>query len=309
VTRFDVTVVGSCMTDLITTVPRMPKLGETLVGTGFHIGFGGKGANQAVMAARLGAATAMVARVGDDHFGRATIDNFRENGVDATHVDVISGVASGVAPIAVQEDGQNTVLIVPGANDRLDVAGVGAATDVITSARVVLCQLEVPEAATREAFALARRAGAITVFNPAPAAAIDDRTLALADYVLPNETELELLTGCTTDSLDACAEGARRLLREGMQAVVVTLGERGALIVDHLGTRHTEAASVSAVDTTGAGDAFVGTFATLLARGLDVDEAVEWSCKVASESVQHPGTQTSFPTLARLHAGGILVPL
>lgn len=307
--EFDVTVVGSCMTDLVTRVPRMPAMGETLIGSSFSIGFGGKGANQAVMAARLGARTAMVARVGDDPFGRDTLDNFAANGVDAGQVKIVTGASSGVAPITVQDDGQNIVLIVPGANRALDPAGVREARDEIAAAGVVLCQFEIPEVSVRTAFELARAAGAITLFNPAPAAALDDTTLGLADWLLPNETELEHLSGCRSDTLGGVEMGARQLIERGASGVIVTLGERGALIVDARGARHHTAPVVEAVDTTGAGDAFVGTFATLLARGHGADVAVQWACRVAAESVTGHGTQTSFPSLDELRRRGIDLPL
>lgn len=292
---WDVVVVGSCMTDLITTVPRLPRLGETLVGTSFAIGFGGKGANQAVQAARLGGRVAMVARVGDDDFGRATLDNFVRQGVDARHVEAVAGVPSGVAPIAVQPDGHNTVLIVPGANDTLSAEAVAAALEDLGPARVVLCQLEVPDDAVAAAFRWAAAHGARTILNPAPARAVPDEILTAADVLAPNETELTLLTGVErVDELAEVARGARLLRRRPDQIVVVTLGARGAWLLDGDGERAVAAPAVDAVDSTGAGDAFVGTLALWLARGAPLAAAADAACRVAAESVRRAGTQTSF---------------
>jgi ribokinase len=306
---FELIVVGSCMTDLITTVPRMPRLGETLVGSSFAMGFGGKGANQAVMAARLGARVAMVARVGADEFGRGTIDNFRRQGVDARHVAEVAGVASGVAPITVQADGQNAVLIVPGANDTLGADDVTAALTELGAARVVLCQLEVPDAAVVAAFRWARAHGALTILNPAPARAVPTDVLDLVDVVVPNETELVGLTGIAdgANPLEV-ARGARLLRRHGAQTVIVTLGERGAWVLDGADERLVGTGQVRAVDTTGAGDAFVGTLALLLARGVAVAPATEIACRAATATVQRPGTQTSYPSAHDLEALGVDLP-
>ena len=309
VDALELIVVGSCMTDLITTVPRMPRLGETLVGSSFTMGFGGKGANQAVMAARLGARVAMVARVGADEFGRGTIDNFRRQGVDARHVAEIAGVASGVAPITVQADGQNAVLIVPGANDALGADDVEAALAALGPARVVLCQLEVPDAAVLAAFRWARARGALTILNPAPARPVPSEVLDLADVVVPNETELAGLTGIPDGERPAeVARWARLLRRHPAQAVIVTLGERGAWVLDAAGERLVGTGHVRAVDTTGAGDAFVGTLAVLLARGVPVGPATEGACLAATASVQRPGTQTSYPSAADLAGLGLAIP-
>lgn len=308
-TEFDVIVVGSCMTDLITTVPRLPRLGETLVGTSFTIGFGGKGANQAVQCARLGGHVAMVARVGDDDFGRATLDNFACQGVDARHVDAIPGVPSGVAPIAVQPDGHNTVLIVPGANDTLRAEAVTAALDDLGRARVVLCQLEVPNEAVAAAFRWAASHGARTILNPAPVRAVPDELLAAADVLAPNETELMLLTGLDdVDDLAEVAHGARLLQRRSDQVVIVTLGARGAWLLDADGERMVSAPNVDAVDSTGAGDAFVGTLALWLARGAPLADAADVACRVAAESVRRPGTQTSFLDRDAAATFGVQVP-
>lgn len=306
----EIAVVGSCMTDLIATVPRLPRLGETVIGTSFTTGFGGKGANQAVQAARLGGRVAMVARVGDDDFGRATLANFAHHGVDARHVEVVAGVPSGVAPIAVQSDGHNTVVIVPGANDTLTREAVGAALDDLGPARAVLCQLEVPDAAVAAAFEWAAAHGVRTILNPAPARPVADEILVAADVLAPNETELMLLTGAArVDDLTEVARAARALRRRPAQVVVVTLGARGAWLLDADGERAIATPGVDAVDSTGAGDAFVGTLTLWLARGASLAEATEAACRLAADSVRRPGTQVSFADAAALPGLGVAVPV
>ena len=306
---FEVICVGSCMTDLITTVPRLPQLGETLVGTGFASGFGGKGANQAVTAARLGGRVAMVACVGDDRFGHATLDNFEAQGVDARHVRVLPRVASGVAPITVLPDGHNTVLIVPGANERLEPEAALGALDDLGRPAVILCQLEIPDETVLASFHWAREHGVRTILNPAPARPVSDELLDLADVIAPNETELMILTGVTsTDDLTDVARGARTLRRRSDQAVIVTLGARGVWLCDDSSEHSITTPAVQAVDSTGAGDAFVGTLALLLARGVAVAEAAEFACRVATVSVQRAGTQTSFPDAMELRALGMVLP-
>lgn len=305
---WDVVVVGSCMIDLITNVARMPRMGETLQGKQFSIGFGGKGANQAVTASRLGAATAMVARLGTDVFGDMTLDNFREHCVDHRFVKQVDGAVSGIAPITVQEDGQNIVLIVPGANEQLDAEAVREAVELLRHARIVLCQLEIPVVAVHRAFTVAEQYGATTILNPAPARELPSELLELADVIVPNETELQLLTGVETTTLEGVARGARNLRRRADQTIIVTLGGRGAWVLERDEGYLVEAREVKAVDTTGAGDAFVGSLAYFLARGIPVRKAVRVSCDVATISVQRPGTQTSFPTLEDLKHAGIELP-
>lgn len=300
--------VGSCMTDLITTVARMPVMGETLPGTSFSIGFGGKGANQAVAAARLGASVALVACLGDDDFGRATLDNLNAEGIDARFVRMLAGATSGVAPITVQEDGQNIVLIVPGANERMDTDSVRDAARLIKGARVVLCQLEIPDEPVLAAFRAARSNGVRTILNPAPARELPQEIVALADVIVPNETELEILTGVSAETPKEIEEGARRLRSRPDQVVIVTLGARGAWVLDGDSSYRVEAETARAVDTTGAGDAFVGTLAAMLAREVPLSEAIALSCRVATESVKRAGTQTSFPRADALRAIGVDLP-
>jgi ribokinase len=299
-----VCVVGSSNIDLIAKVPRLPKLGETLVGHSFHLGYGGKGANQAVMAAKLGAQVVMVTKVGRDVFGEGTLANYRQQGVDATHVLFDDDRFSGVAPILVDDSGRNVIVVVPGANMGLTPDDARRARDAITAAAVLICQLEVPVETTLEAFQIAKAAGVRTMLNPAPAAPLPDDLLALADFCIPNETEAELLTGLPVASLDDARAAAQALLARGPQTVVITLGGRGALLADRESASHYAAVEVSAVDSTGAGDAFVGSFAVFLAEGISLDHAIQRANAVAAMSVTKVGTQVSFPT--RADAGGFL---
>ncbi len=293
----ELVVVGSMNVDQFTYCTRFPVDGETLVATRYAQGFGGKGANQAVMAARLGAHVAMIGCLGDDDLGDATIANFGQFDVDTAGVRRIAGVSSGVAPIWVDAAGTNRILIVPGANGALTAEHV---TDALAGRRadVVVAQLETPQAATAAAFAWARTSAATTVLNSAPAAPVDTAVLDQVDWLIANESEFALLFG--TDPGPAEIAAAAATSRCG---VVVTLGAAGALVAspDEPATS-VPALSVAAVDTTGAGDAFVGTFAVALAAGSPPTEAVGLGCAAGALSVQRPGTQTSVPTGAEVLA-------
>ncbi|MHB9034023.1 MAG: ribokinase [Anaerolineae bacterium] len=296
--------VGSCMVDLIARVPRLPQAGETLVGTAFSIGFGGKGANQAVMAARLGARVAVVVRLGRDVFGENTLRNFQEQGIDTTYVTYDDQRFSGVAPIAVDQfSGQNAIIIVPGANDGLTAQVVRSAEPAIADADVVICQCEVPIEASLEAFRIAkRRKECLTILNPAPAPdKLPDELLHLTDVLSPNESEAEKLTGFRVLSTEDAATAAAALRKRGPRYVVITLGERGALLVSgETPVTFVPAGRVQAVDTTGAGDAFIGSLGCFLGEGRDIVQAVQWASRIATHTVTARGTQTSMPTRAQV---------
>ena len=296
-TKPTICVVGACNIDLISYVPRMPAIGETLHGTRFRIGFGGKGANQAVMAAKLGANVSIVTKLGRDTFGEDTLKNFKSFNINTDHVHFTEEAFSGVAPISVNPEGQNSIVIVTGANDLLTEAEIEAARPVIAQSGAVVCQLEIPLNLTLKALSVARKEGVLTIFNPAPAQAeLPADLYQLSDIICPNESETELLTGLPVAS-DAQAEtAAYQLLERGVKTVILTLGERGALIVDQQGSRRIETHKVNAIDSTGAGDAFVGSLATFLAQGVGLDEGVKQACAIATLSVQKMGTQTSFPS-------------
>ncbi|MFN8565663.1 MAG: ribokinase [Anaerolineae bacterium] len=298
--------VGSSLTDMIARVKRLPEPGETVHGYGFRVGFGGKGANQAVMAARLGAQVSVVTKLGRDTFGEETLFNFRHQGIDTTHVLFDERLASGVALIAVDDQtGQNSIVMVPGANDALTPAEVREASETITAAQIVLCQFEIPLEATITAFRIARAASVTTLFNPAPAPTVTDEALTLTDILIPNELEIEMLVGRRLASDDQLVAAARELQTRGPRVVVITLGSRGALVVDgDAAPEWVATEQVRAVDTTGAGDAFVGSFAYLLAGGRTISDAAHRACAIATKTVLAHGTQSSFPT--REQVAGLL---
>jgi ribokinase len=296
-TQPKICVVGAANLDLISYVPRLPRMGETLHGTRFHMGYGGKGANQAVMAAKLGGEVAMVTKLGQDVFGENTLKNFQEWGVDTQHVLFTDQAFSGVAPIAVDSEGHNSIIIVTGANDLLTEAEIEAARPAIAAAQVVVCQLEIPLEITLAALRLARQEGVMTIFNPAPAqASLPDELYRLSDIFCPNETETELLVGQPVETVAEAESAARVLLERGAGQVILTLGERGSLLVTAGDTSHVPVPSVKAMDSTGAGDAFVGSLAYFLASGKDVTEAMRRANHIAAISVQ----SSSFPVAADL---------
>ena len=295
-----VCVVGSANVDLIFQVLRLPRMGETLAGKQMHLGFGGKGANQAVMAARLGARVSLVAKVGGDVFGEQMLANLMNQGIDTTHVRIDRENSTGVASIVVDDEAQNCIIVVPGANGRLLPEDIRASAPAIQTADVLLCQLEVPMETILEAFRLAKAAKVLTILNPAPAMTLPDELLALADLCVPNETELELLTGQTLETLDEITAAGQALRKRGPQTVIVTLGERGALLIQEQTAELVPAVPVTAVDPTGAGDAFIGSLAVFLTEGLTMGEAVPLANKAAALSVTRPGTQPAFPTRAEI---------
>ncbi len=290
-----IAVIGSSMMDLVTYVTRMPHAGETLQAPRFAMGFGGKGANQAVAAARLGSEVAMIGRVGDDAFGEATLANFRAHGIDTSHVQKTPGVSNGVAPIFVEPSGENRILIVPGANAHLAPADIDAAEAVLAAADLILLQLEIPLPTVYHAIGCARRLGKPVLLNPAPAAAdLDRAALAGVTFFVPNESELCLLTGAEVASLAAAGVAARPLLAAGIAHVIVTLGAKGALWLSAAGEQPVAPVRVAATDTTGAGDAFIGAFAHFHTAGAPIGRALALAARYAADAITRPGTQTSF---------------
>jgi ribokinase len=296
-------IVGASNIDLVSYVPRLPAPGETLHGTEFRMGFGGKGANQAVMAARLGADVTLVTKLGSDIFGENAMKNFAAQGISSRHIHVTDQASTGVAPIAVGDEGANTIIIVTGANDLLTTAEIEAAGPEIRQAGVLVCQLEVPLNLSLAALRRARAAGVRTILNPAPARAeLPAEFYELSDIFCPNERETELLTGQSVDSLAGATSAARVLLERGAGTVILTLGERGSLIVTHDGAVQVPARRVKAVDTTGAGDAFVGSLAFYLAAGKSLEVSAGRANRIAALSVQRHGAQSSFPWASELPA-------
>jgi ribokinase len=293
----EVAVVGSLNLDLVVRVARLPGPGETVSGDDVFRNPGGKGANQAVAAARLGRGVAMVGCVGDDDAGRELLGSLEGDAVDTSRVRVVAGVPSGTAFITVGQDGENQIVVSPGANARLTPDDIGAAGAALREAAVTLLQLEVPLEAVAAA---ARAAGGRVVLNPAPVRALPDELLAQVDVLVPNRVELAQLAGGPVP--ESVEEATRLAGRLPARAVVVTLGADGALVVERGQAGHVPAVPVTAVDTTAAGDAFCGGLADALAAGAALPEATRRAVRVAAAACLRPGAQASLPTPADLRA-------
>jgi ribokinase len=296
-------VVGSNMMDLVTYVTRMPARGETVEAPSFEIGHGGKGANQAIAAAMLGASVVMVTAVGDDMFADATIRNFERFKIDTRYIKRVKGKSSGVAPIMVEPTGENSILIIKGANADLAPADVENAADALKTCDLILLQLEIPLETVYAAVAFGKRHGVKTVLNPAPAT----RDLTIegirgVTFFVPNETELAILTGLPVDTETSVVEAAHSLLSKGIETAIVTLGSRGALLATPAGARRIKPVVVTPVDTTGAGDAFVGSFARFFAGGLTPEDALTQAARYAADSVTRRGTQKSYASMEQFKA-------
>jgi ribokinase len=297
-----IAVVGSANIDLTTFADRFPKPGETIFGQNFHLGFGGKGANQAVAARLCGADVCMVARVGSDLFGPATIENFGKLGIDSTYVKQVEGLSSGVAPIFVEPNGQNRILVVKGANDAIRPSDVDDAADLLRSVDCIVLQFEIPVETVYYTIRFARKHGIRCILNPAPAQAIDMKALEGLDYFVPNESEAEAITGMsvkTTQDANSCAQ---KLVDNGIRRVIITLGANGSLLASREGTEYIAPFAVQSVDSTGAGDAFIGSFAVFLGEGVSEIEAVLRANLYAALSTTGVGTQKSFYDRTRFDA-------
>ena len=294
--------VGSANIDLTTFTSRFPKPGETIFGDSFDLGFGGKGANQATACRLCGAEVFMVARVGSDLFGPATIENFKKLGIDASHVKEVQGVSSGVAPIFVEPNGQNRIFVVKGANDQLKPADVDAAADLLKTVDCMVLQFEIPLETVYYSVRFAHTHGIRCIVNPAPAAPIDVKALEGLDYFVPNESEAESITGMPVRNVDDAKKCAEKLLAGGVKRVILTLGANGSLLAGREAMEHVPPFKVNAVDSTGAGDAFIGSFAVFLGEGLPEREAVRRANLYAGLSTTGVGTQKSFYDRARYDA-------
>jgi ribokinase len=297
-----IAVVGSANIDLTTFADQFPKPGETIFGQNFDLGFGGKGANQAVAAKLCGADVSMVARVGSDLFGPATIKNFQKLGIDATHVRQVDGVSSGVAPIFVEPSGQNRIIVVKGANDTLEPGDVDAASEMLKTASCIVLQFEIPLETVYYTVQFARKHGIRCILNPAPAQPIDIKAVSGLDYFVPNESEAETITRMPVRNLEDAKKCAQNLLSSGINRVIITLGANGSLLAGREGMEHVPAFSVKSVDSTGAGDAFIGSFAVFLGEGLPERDAVRRANLYAGLSTTSVGTQKSFYDRARFDA-------
>jgi len=301
----DILVVGSLNADLVVRTPRFPKPGETISGEDLQIIPGGKGANQAVAAARQGAAVAMVGRVGNDSFGPDLINNLKQNNVDTAHVQMDARSATGTAIIVVDGGGQNSIVLSPGGNGKVSPADLGNVS--FQDHKLLLLQLEIPIETVASAAQHAKDSGLRVLLNPAPARSLPEQLISLPDFILPNESELSLLTDQPVNDLASAEKAAKRLLGRGAQNVVVTLGANGALIVTQAMIKHVPAFKVEVVDTTAAGDAFIGGFAAKLLesdglpssmqeQALTLQNAVQYGCACGALATTKFGAQPSLPT-------------
>ena len=297
-----VVVVGSFNMDLVVKAGRRPQTGETLMGEAFGMFIGGKGSNQAIAAARLGANVTMIGRLGTDLFGDTLMAAHAEEGICTDYVIRDREVGTGVASILIDADGDNSIVLVPQANMRLTVADIEQASESIATADVLLLQLEVPIAASQRAAEIAKSNGATVVLNPAPAQELPDDFLAQVDILTPNEVETESLSGVKVSTTTDAEHAAKVLLDKGLSAVILTLGERGALLLTANLTQQVPAYSVEVVDTTAAGDAFCGALAMGLARGDNFVDAVAFANAAGALAVTVLGAAPSMPTAAQVEA-------
>jgi ribokinase len=298
-----VAILGVFVADLAFRAGRQPKIGETIVGSGFKMGPGGKGSNQSVAAARVGAKVTFVSKIGRDTFGEIALKTWKDEGI-VVRAAQSDKEPTGAAYIFVNHDtGENAIIVYPGAGGAISPADVDAAADAIRGAKVFVTQLEQPAASAQRGLEIARAAGVVTVFNPAPAEPIPDSIYPLCDYIVPNETEAATLTGLSVATLADAKRVGDALLAKGAKSALITLGERGALLHNRMRSMEIPAFQVGpVVETTGAGDAFVGGFAAAVARGADPVEAARFGCAIAGISVTRPGTAPSMPRLAEVEA-------
>jgi ribokinase len=291
-----IAVIGSLNMDLVVRASRIPKPGETIIGADdLHMIPGGKGANQAYASAMLGAEVSMVGRVGDDMFGEHLITSLKKAGVDTHHITRVSDASTGIALIVVEDGGQNSIVVSPGANGRVSSTDVSRAEAVIRSASLILLQLEIPLPAVIKAAQVAKNHGVKVVLNPAPAQQLSAELLSLTDILIPNETEASMLSGCDVGTDDGIRQAAARLCQSGVKTIIMTRGSRGASLITENEIVHFPAFTIEPVDTTAAGDAFVGSIAVALAEGRSISEAVRCGNAAGALASTKSGAQPSMP--------------
>jgi ribokinase len=290
-----VTVIGSLNMDLVTYVTRLPQTGETIIGQDFQQMPGGKGANQANAIAKLGAPVRMLGGVGADAMGEALLAALQQDGVDISQIGRFSDISTGIATITVDSAGHNWIVVTPGANYRFVAEQLQNRKAALDDSGIIVTQLEIPLETVRYALQAAKGVGKTTILNPAPAVELDDAILAFVDILIPNETELELLSGASLHTETDIIAASRRLINRGVQEVIVTLGEKGCMYVNSERFRSFQAYQVNAVDTTAAGDSFIGGMAVALSEGKTIEEAVSFAMAVAALTVTKKGAQSSLP--------------
>lgn len=290
-----ITVVGSSNTDLVVKTSRIPSPGETIIGGDFAMIPGGKGANQAVTVARLGGRTTFIASVGDDMFGNLSKEGYAKEGIDISHIPTHKGIPSGMALISVDQRGENSIVVAPGANNALTCSHIDAARSAIESSDFMLIQLEIPMQVVEHATAIAHKAGVKVILNPAPAAKLSSQLLSQLYLITPNQTEAALLTGQECSTLEGVKAAAEQLRAQGVENVIVTMGTQGSYILTESLEKQIPARRVEAVDTTAAGDVFNGAMVVALSEGKNFIEAMEFATLASSISVTRMGAQSSIP--------------
>ncbi|MCT7970875.1 ribokinase [Laspinema olomoucense] len=292
----NILVFGSINLDLVTRSHRLPKPGETLRGISFFTASGGKGANQAVAAAKLGMTTFMIGRVGGDSFGQELLESLQQSGVKCDRIFIDKNTASGIATIAVEDTGENTIVIIPGANDRVNESDCDRLTDLLPDAAALLLQLEIPLSSVLAAAKKAQNAGIPVILDPAPARELPPELYSLIDIITPNETELSILTGIAVRDIETAREALTELQKRGVKTAIAKLGAKGVLCARGEEQFFVPAFEVEAVDTVAAGDAFNGALAVAIAQGLPLPESVRWGAAAGALTVTKPGAQSALPS-------------
>lgn len=296
-----VVVVGSANMDIVVSTDHFPAPGETILGKNFGMYPGGKGANQAVCSAKLGSRTYFIGRMGKDVFGDKIVESMRTHGVILDFCRFGEDESTGIAMITLDSSNQNEIVVVSGSNMKLAPLDVEEGAKAFSGSRVVLAQLEIPVDTVIRSAHMAKETGAIFILNPAPARVLPEEIWEYVDYLTPNVPELESLTGLTTRGADSVGQAANRLMERGVRSVIVTMGDKGVLLVDRDGSRAFAARKVNVVDTTAAGDAFNGALAHYLAKSEDIEEAIRFANTAAAMAVTRMGAQSSMPTAGEIH--------
>ncbi|WP_047394201.1 ribokinase [Cetobacterium sp. ZOR0034] len=291
-----IVVVGSINMDLVTICERAPRGGETLLGKKFMQIPGGKGANQAVAIGKMNSSVTMLGKIGKEGMGDILLNSMKKDGVDVSNIEYCDE-ATGIAKIIVEENGQNRIIVVPGANYSVDNDYIDRHIETIKNCDIVVAQLEIPVETVKYSLKLAKELGKTTILNPAPARELDSEIISNSDYIIPNETELEILSGIPVTDEESVVKAAHILLNKGVKGLIVTLGSKGCMFISKEIKKSFPAYKVKAIDTTAAGDSFIGGFVNGLAAGLTFEEAIDRGTRVAAISVTRIGAQTSIPTL------------
>ncbi|MFT4417276.1 ribokinase [Fredinandcohnia humi] len=298
----EIVVVGSLNVDLVVSVSRRPEWGETVLGKGFFTGNGGKGGNQAYAAGKLGASVAMLGKVGDDSFGNQLLSSFEEVGVDTTSIERVPGESTGVALINVNDEGENSIIVSPGANHHVTPEYVRKHEQVLQQAKLVMVQLEIPLETVLEVAEIANKYGVPLMLDPAPARKLPDELYKKVTYIVPNESELSIITDSEVTDMKSATKASRGLLEKGVDTVFSKLGSKGVVVIKSDKTFSVEPYKVSPVDTTAAGDAFAGALATALVEGKDLQSATKFANAVGALTVTKAGAQVSMPPLNEVEA-------